>query len=146
MKRKTIIITGLVLFALGIATAGFVYKFIYNKPHPDFEKARPEFIISATDLFDKYTGSRSVAESKYNGTMILLTGKLDKIEHTDDMTTAIFVFEQGMFGDEGIRCVMLPHHAQSLKTYQEGSEIQLKGYLTGYNGTDVIMEKCSVVR
>jgi hypothetical protein len=49
-----------------------------------------------------------------------------------------------MFGDEGIRCAMLPNHAQNIASFI-GSDVRLKGYCTGFNETDVIMEKCSIV-
>ena len=146
MKKKNIIIVIAVIFAIGIISAGSVYKFVINKPHQDYEKAKPAYIISAADLFDSYRSDRNLAEKKYNGQVVLLNGIINKVEISDSMVTGVFVFEQGMFGDEGIRCLMLPQHEARLKSYAVGSEIQLKGYLTGYNDTDIILEQCSVIR
>jgi hypothetical protein len=146
MKKRTIITAILVLFILGLVTAGLVFKFVINKPHKDYEKAKPAFIISAADLYDSFQANRAEAEKKFNGQVVLLSGKLDKIETSEDIVTGVFVFNQGMFGDEGIRCTMLPAHAATLKAIPEGSEVQIKGYLTGYNDTDVILEMCSIIR
>ena len=146
MKRKNIYKAGIVFFAIGLISAGLVYQFVINKPHRDFEKAKPAYIVSAADLFDSFRSDRDNAEKKYNGQVVLLNGKLSKIENADALVTGVFVFDQGMFGDEGIRCTMLPQHSSSLKSVPEGSEIQLKGFLTGYNDTDVILEQCSVIR
>lgn len=146
MKRKNILIAAIALITIGIVSAGLIYQFVINKPHRDMEKAKPAYIISATELFDSFRSERANAEKKYNGQVVLLSGKLDKIETSDDLVTGVFVFEQGMFGDEGIRCTMLPNHSSNLKSIPEGSEVQLKGFLTGYNETDVILEQCTVIR
>jgi hypothetical protein len=145
MKRKNIFKAAIVLALVGVISAGLVYKFVINKPHMNMEKAKPAYIISAADLFNNFRTGQEEAELKYNGKVVLLSGKLDKIEVTDNQVTGVFVFNQGMFGDEGVRCSMLPNHASGLKSIPEGSEIQLKGYLTGYNETDVILEQCSVI-
>jgi hypothetical protein len=146
MKRKKILKALVLFFAVGIISAALVYRFVINKPHTDYEKAKPAYIVSASDLFQNFRVSREEAEKKYNGQVVMLTGKIDKIEEADNKVTGVFVFEQGMFGDEGIRCTMLPGYSSSLKSIPEGTDIKLKGYLTGYNETDVILEQCSVIR
>lgn len=146
MKKRNIIITLIALFVTGAVSAGLVYKFVINKPHTDFAKARPAYIVSASDLFNSFRSEREAAEQKYNGQVVLLNGKLDKIERSEGIVTGVFVFDQGMFGDEGVRCTMLPDHASSIENLPEGSDVQLKGFLTGYNDTDVILEQCSVIR
>jgi len=146
MKRKTIIRIFAGLFLIGIVSAGLVYKFVINKPHQDYEKARPAYILSAADLFDSFRSDRKLAEDKYNGQVVLVIGKLDKIENDGSLVTGVFVFNQGMFGDEGIRCAMLPDYSDRVANLDKGSEVRLKGYLTGYNETDVILENCSVIQ
>ena len=146
MKRKTLYKAAIALVLTGIISAGLVYQFVINKPHRNFEKAQPAYIVSAADLFDSFRSGREEAEKKFNGQVVLLNGKLNKIETTDDRVTGVFVFDQGMFGDEGIRCTMLPDHSSDLKAIPEGSEVKLKGFLTGYNETDVILEQCCVIR
>ena len=146
MKTKRIIFTLVALSIVGVVSAGLVYQFVINKPHVNFEKAKPAYIISADDLYNSFKSDRQEAEKKYNGQVVMLTGKLDKIEVADNMATGVFVFEQGMFGDEGIRCSMLLDQVALLKSTPEGSQVRLKGFLTGYNETDVILEQCSIVR
>ena len=146
MKRKNILKGTLILAVIGLISAGLVYQFVINKPHRDFEKAKPAFIVSADDLFDSFRSDRTEAEAKYNGQVVLLSGKITKIETSDALVTGVFVFDQGMFGDEGVRCCMLPDHAANLKATPEGSDVQLKEFLTGYNDTDVVMEQCSLIR
>ena len=146
MKTKIIIKSALVLAVVGIISAGLVYKFVINKPHQDVSKARPAHMISAAELFNSFRSDRQVAETKFNGQVVLLNGKLDKLEEAEGMVTGVFVFDQGMFGDEGVRCTMLPGQSENIKNIPQETEIHIKGYLTGYNDTDVILEQCSVIR
>ncbi len=134
----------LVMFVVGIVGAGFGYKFVYNKPHRDYEKAKSDFSISGRELFLQFRNSTPQAGEKYTGKVLEITGQLSSVETPDSLTIAVFKLDEGMFGDEGIRCAMLPNHSQNISQFI-GSEIKLKGYCTGYNETDVIMEKCSIV-
>lgn len=145
MKRKKIIIILASMAIFGVLSAALIFRFVINKPHVNYEKARPAYIITAQELFDSFRNDRQVAEQKYNGTVVLLNGVIDKVEVANDQVTGVFIFDQGMFGDEGIRCTMLPAHSSTLKSISEGTEVRLKGFLAGYNETDVILEQCSVI-
>ncbi len=142
MKNWMKIILG--LFILGIMGAGLGYKFVYNKPHRDFEKATPDFYTNSHEFYFDYKDNKEEAQHKYNGKVVEIKGVLSKVETADSLTIAVFALEEGLFGDEGIRCTMLPDHALAVKSYA-GKEITLKGFCAGYNDTDVILEKCSIV-
>jgi hypothetical protein len=135
----------LVLLAIGFFGAGLVYKFIINKPHPDYEKANAEFSLSGEELFTQFKTSTHEASERYTGKVLEISGRLNSVETPDSLTIAVFVLDEGIFGSEGIRFSMLPIHAKNISQFIE-SDIKLKGYCTGYNETDVIMEKCSIVR
>lgn len=136
---------GTVLFIVGIIAAVLGYKFIYNKPHPDFENMEPAFVLNAQDFFSEFIDSRSESEQKYNGTVVQLEGVIDGIEETDSLEIVVFAFQEGMFGDEGVRCTMLPNY-NNHESLQPGTFVQIKGFVAGYNETDVILEKCSVIK
>lgn len=142
MNKWLKIFIGLIL--IGIIAGGLGYKFIYNKPHKNYEKATPDYGLTTFELFTEYRNDRQVSEQKYNGKVIVIAGIVDKVEMAGDMTIAVFVLEEGMFGDEGIRCTMLPNYAEDIKSFI-GKNIKLKGYCTGYNDTDVILEKSSII-
>jgi hypothetical protein len=67
------------------------------------------------------------------------------VETPDSLTIVVFALGEGMFGDEGIRLTMLDNHSQAAIALLKDASATLKGYCTGYNGTDVILEKCSIV-
>ncbi len=133
------------LFIAGSIAAVLGYKFIYNKPHRNFEKATPDYVMLAEDLFNAYRSDKHAAEMKYNGKVLEITGTVNKVETSDTLTIAVFVMDEGMFGDEGIRCTMLHKYAGPARD-KKGSQATIKGFLSGYNDTDVIMEKCSVIQ
>jgi hypothetical protein len=135
----------LVLALTGFIAAVLVSYFLYNKRHPDFEKMKADYTLAAADLYKVFTIDKTGAGTKYNGKVITVTGNLTKVEKADTLTTCVFVFDQGMFGDEGLRCTMLTKYREPAGKLQPGSEIKIKGYCTGYNDSDVILEKCSII-
>jgi hypothetical protein len=143
MKKWTWIVAGLLGAAL-LATA-LVYQLVYNRQHPDYEQMDPAFILSAGELFQAYADDKVSASRRFDGKVIAIDGKLSKIEDADSMVTAVFVFRQGDFGDEGVRCTMLQKFNNDAARLQPDGEVKIKGYCTGYNDTDVILEKCSIV-
>ncbi len=134
----------LILVALGIFGAGLGYKFVYNKPHTNYEKATADFSLAGSELFSQFKGSTQQASERYTGKVLEISGKLNSVETPDSLTIAVFTLDEGMFGDEGIRCAMLPKHAENISQFI-GTDVKLKGYCSGYNETDVIMEKCSII-
>ncbi|MDO9511319.1 MAG: hypothetical protein Q7J34_06150 [Bacteroidales bacterium] len=136
----------LIIAGLGIAAGIMGYIFVYNKSHPDFENLSSDYALKASELFTEFKVDAIKAQAKYNGKMVQINGQLMNKELNDTMAIAVFVFEQGMFGDEGIRCTMLPTAVDNLKVTESGAEVVIKGYLTGYNEVDIIMEKCSMLK
>ncbi|MGC8864894.1 MAG: OB-fold protein [Bacteroidales bacterium] len=139
---KIILILGIV----GLVAAFLVYKFVYNKPHTDYAKAKPEVVEEASVCFDEFVNNRTEAEQKYNGKVVQLTGPFTRWEQNDSLLVLVFVFNQGDFGDEGIRCTLLPGIDTASLNVKPGMQLTVKGLLTGYNETDVILENCSIVK
>jgi hypothetical protein len=144
MNRWAKIISALLI--LGILGGVFGYFFVYNKPHTDYEKADAEFRFTSEQLFSQYLSDRATAELQYNGKVIEVTGRVTSVENPDSLTVVVFALSQGMFGDEGLRCTMLGNHRKKANTLRKDSLVTIKGYVTGYNDTDVILEKCSIMQ
>lgn len=133
------------LFLIGVVTAVLVYVFVYNKPHPDYENLKADHTLTAQDLYRKFSTNPGEANTLYLGKMIEISGQLTRIETTDSLVTAVFVFEEGDFGDMGLRCTMLQKYNEEAKKLKPDGNVRIKGYCTGYNeGSDVIMEQCSM--
>lgn len=131
---------------LAIIIAGLLtYKYVYNKPHTDYLHAVPVYTLNAGTVYRSFQTNTKPATRIFVGKMIGLTGPVSKVEKADTLVTIVFVFNQGMFGDEGIRCSMLPASRKQALGLNPGSVIAIKGYCSGYNETDVIFEHCSIV-
>jgi hypothetical protein len=143
MKKKWMTVIGIIA-GVGLIGALIVYFFVFNKPHTDYSKATPDFDLKAAALFEEFRTNPESSGTKYNGKVLSITGELNAVEQTDSLTVAVFGFEEGMFGSEGIRCTMIPEHSGEVVKVAPGTTITLKGYCTGYNDTDVIIEHCSL--
>ncbi|MEA5109997.1 hypothetical protein SDC9_24940 [bioreactor metagenome] len=144
MKRKLFIAAG-ALALVGLIAGILVYFFVYNKPHKDYLKAEPEFTVEALALFEEFRADQAAASAMYNGKVIAVTGALTSVEQNDSFTVAVFEIDEGMFGSEGIRFTMLPESKDKIISQAPGTTLTIKGFCTGYNETDVILEHCSLV-
>lgn len=143
MKKILVILAVLILVA---GAAGFiVYKYVYNKPHTNYIEAKTEVKIEAKRLWVDFSMNKDIADPKYTGKVIEITGGIMNVEVVDNMTIVIFAYKRGDFGDEGIRVTMLPEFAQAAKGINPFKQVTIKALCTGYNGTDVIMEKGSII-
>ncbi len=68
-----------------------------------------------------------------------------ELERNDSLMTLVFVYDEGMFGSEGVRVTFLPKYNQELSILEMNTELSLKAYCTGYNDTDVVLEKASLI-
>ena len=142
MKNKFVKI-GLVVVIVGLIGAFAVYHFVYNKPHKDYAKAEAAYSLKAETLFNEFVNETQKANDTYTGAVVQISGSPDKIENTDSTLVLVFAFADGMFGDEGIRCHMLPEY-QNPEDLNLSGDVSIKGFCVGYNDTDVIMEHCSM--
>ena len=136
MKKKWFKIL-LVMAGLGIVAAVLVLVFIYNKPHPNYEKEVPEYFLSAQELFNAYRDNKDDAQAKFNGTMVAVEGELTTVDLAGENLIAYFVLDKGIMGNEGIRITMLPEQENRLKGIELSSSVTIKGFVTGYDDTDV---------
>ena len=127
---------------LGIIAAFFVLRYI-NKPQTDIEKATPAFSLTIDDLWKH---KDDLTKMKYLD-VLEITGKLSKVEDRDTVVNAIFIMGADPdFGDQTIRCVMLPKYKDATLLLKTGETVKVKGRCDGYNGTDINLIKCSLVK
>jgi uncharacterized membrane protein len=126
-----------------VAAGVYIYIFVYNKPHEDYEKASPDFELTAEELYQAFITDRSEAESLYNGKVLQIAGVVGDVERIDDMVIVIFAFSEGFFGLEGVRCTMLENHHEKALSLQPGDNVIIKGFCAGFSDSDVILEHCS---
>ncbi|HQO49222.1 MAG TPA: hypothetical protein PK939_02255 [Bacteroidales bacterium] len=124
----------------------FVYVFVINKSHPDYAAARADYALNAGEIFEAYRSDKAAASSLYDGKIVELTGQLTAIESADNEAYLCFVLDEGLFGPEGVRLHLLKSENNKVSTLQQGEWVRIKGYVTGYNETDVLLEHGSLVQ
>ncbi len=139
--KKVIKITG-VLFFVAVLAAAYVWFFVYNKPHRNFEKAKPEIVESARQSYQNLKANPRAAEA---GKVIEIYGIPTGVEHSDSLVVVVFAFQKGIFGNEGVRCTILPDYRKEALKLSTRDTVYIKGFCSGYNGTDVILEDCSII-
>lgn len=143
--KKRLWAVALALAVIGIIAAVLVYIFVYNKPQPDFAKKEADYSVEARSLFEEFRNNPQQAAARYNGKVLAVKGSLSSVEVSDSLTIAVFAIEEGMFGDEGIRFTFIPGKAAGIASVPPNTEVTIKGYCTGFNDTDVILEHCTLV-
>lgn len=133
-----------ILAVVGVIGASYVWFFVYNKPHRNYEKANADYELAASDCYQHFVKNSDEA-SDYTGKVLQVYGKPSNIENNDSLVVVTFVFNKGMFGDEGIRCTMLPKYNEKALALSLSEGVNIKGFCSGYNETDVILEHCSFV-
>jgi tRNA_anti-like len=139
---KVISFAGIVCIGILI----YVWFFVYNKPHKDIEKATPEYVITALSCYNHYANEKNSESLNYTGKVLQISGMPTSIEKADSSIIVVFAFNSGIFGDEGIRCTMLPSYNNMLNNLSLTENITIKGFCSGYNETDVILEQCSIIK
>lgn len=142
--KKLVKVIG-VLAVLGVLALGYIWFFVYNKPHRDFEKAKADYSLSADECYQHFAAG-SDGDNGYTGKVLEISGSPSLVESNDSMVVLAFVFSEGMFGDEGIRCTMLPTYSDQTLALSMDKNVTVKGFCAGYNGTDVVLEQCSIVK
>ena len=110
---------------IGLLGLAYVWFFIYNKPHVDYEKAKPEYVLDAEDCYRHFV-TGGTQELSYTGKILELSGNPTNIEDKDSLVVLVFVFDQGMFGDEGIRCTMLPKYNEQALPLKLDKTVRVK--------------------
>ena len=143
MKLWIKIILGLAV--IGIIAAAVVCNYI-NKEHPDYASSEPELFIKPKRLYTDYTKNLEMANEKYTGKIIQLEGNISKVELADSLVILTYVYQEGDFGDEGIRVTLLQEFNKEAIHLSPFKSLKVKGLCTGYNDTDVIFEKGSIIK
>ena len=134
-----------VLLVAGLLGGSYVWFFVYNKPHRNIETASPDYILTAESLYAHYSNNSTQEGKNLVGTVLQISGMPTSVETVDSLHIVVFAYTEGVFGDEGIRCTLLHSQHQYLKSIVPGRPVTLKGLCSGYNGTDVILEQCSII-
>lgn len=151
-KKKQRIILFLLLLVGGAGGGLYVYK-EYNRTNTDIADTKADYTIGAMDLIREYKASDSLADKKYLGKIIEVSGNVKKIEKDDAGYFTI------VFGDTttlaSVRCSIDTVHQQDAAQLATGSSAIVRGACTGFKknellgedlGSDVELNRCAIIK
>ena len=134
------------LFLIIAIAVGFYYYLSLKNEHPDYKTLKPDYVVEASVLYDQFKNESEKSIYRYGGKVLQITGEITSIEKIDSLTIAVYVFNEGDFGNEGIRCTFLSAEGDAIEDIVDIQGTSIKGFCSGFNDTDVILEKCSLIK
>lgn len=133
---KKIILLGLLIAVLCGGTFGY---YLYNKPHDDMSSKKPDFELSAAELFADYEGDENAANTKYLDKVVQVSGIVQDVKTNDEGITSVTI-ESGdlMFG---VICQLDQFSEHERTTFEIGEQVVFKGLCTG-KLMDVVLVRC----
>jgi tRNA_anti-like len=138
-KKKIIWLTILLAVAIG-AWYGFRE---YNRSNPDLSKVKADIRIRATDIIKEYEQNDSIADKKYLGKVVEVTGNVKKVEKDEGGYFTVVLGNAASLSS--VRCAIDTTRQQDAASLTIGSSAIVRGNCTGFNkdemglGSDVIL-------
>ena len=138
MKTYVKVALFLVIFAALAAILAALY--FYNLRSTDMAKARPDFIISASDLQKAFQDDETKASLTYINKVIEVTGKISSVKPADNGVLSI-----SLATDSDLSSVICTFPAiKDPSVFRTGSEITLRGECSGFL-MDVLLNNCALI-
>lgn len=121
----------------------------YNRTNKDFLDVKADVKISAADLIHEYETNDSIANGKYLGKIVEVTGNMKKIDKDDSGNYTLVLGDTSSLSS--VRCSMDTTHQKDAADLIISSSITLRGSCTGFNkdelglGSDVILNRCVLI-
>ncbi len=131
----------LVVVAIVIAAA-FAY-FEYNREPADLTSLKAQVTVSAIELVNEYETNEEVANARYLGKTVDVTGIIAEINNQKD--TLVNVMLGDAAGLHKISCLLSSTHAATIQSFEINDSITLRGICTGYL-MDVELNRCVIIK
>jgi phospholipid N-methyltransferase len=138
-RKNTIIIVVLIMTA---AAAGYGYK-EYNRKPADVAGITPAAKLSADEMVNQYDSDEAKANKLYLGKTIQVTGVITQIINQQDTLANVMVGDTSSM--HKVSCLLEPAYISTIKQYNAGQQITIKGVCTGYL-MDVELNRCVIVK
>ncbi len=149
MKKRTLRI-GLAVVLLGLLIGSIIVIYMFNKPHLDVASLKPEFNLSAAQLYNEFKTNESSANKKYlgeaNGKIIQVSGIVSEIIKGDKGGLTLSVNDKSMT-DGAISCSIDSTNVEKASKFKVGDKVVLKGQCTGFIEltSEVDLNKCIII-
>lgn len=137
------------IFLVALAAYFYVSSEISRKS-PSMAVSQEDFKVEASNLLSEFEANSSLANQKYLGKIILLSGNLKSIEKSDKGFYTLVLGDSSSMSS--VRCSMDNSTQIDSNKLSVGSKIQLRGECTGFNpddlglGADVVLNRSVIIK
>ena len=118
---------------------------MFNKKRPDYGSMKADHVVTVEKLFRDYKNDQLYSNKYYAGKIVQVSGVMTSFEDMDSVCVAVFALEEGMFGDEGVRCSIKSDHFIKARKLKKGQQVKIQGLCSGFNDPDVLLEECAII-
>lgn len=112
-----------------IVLLGVICICIFFKPEKNILKLKPDYKLTAIELFNEYSINEEAANTKFLGKIIQVRGTIREISAEDSIYTTIILETEDIFF--GVNCVLNDRYTSKQKEILIGSEATIKGECSG---------------
>lgn len=134
---------GFVVLLLAVAAASWYIYAEYNRKPSDLSSLKPQAKVNDSVLITLYMSNEQIANQKYLGKPIDVTGTVLEIINLNDTVANIMLGK----ADElhKVSCLMDAKHVNDVKDYIPGNKITIRGICTGFL-IDVELNRCVIIK
>ena len=125
-----------------IVLLGMICIYIFFKPEKNLLKLKPDYTLTAIELFNEYSTNEEAANTKFLGKIIQVNGTIREINTEDSIYTIVILETEDVFS--GVNCVLSDRYASKRKDISTGSEATIKGECSGML-IDVVLNNCVLI-
>ncbi len=122
----------------------YVYR-EYNRKEPGTLSLKPDFTLSAIELFNAFSQNEKEANLRYLDKVIEVNGSLKQWDVSEEGALTIVLGVSDKMSS--VRCNMDSTQVAGMVKIPEGTSVMVKGICTGYTadeliGSDVFLKRC----
>jgi hypothetical protein len=132
----------IVIIGAVLGIAGAVYMF--NKPHLNIEKTRPEFSMTADGFRQEFRENEMAANAKFLGKVVEISGHVESISYSQDGSISYALIDPFEGVTATFNAEYARKYADKIGQLKEGDEIVFKGRCDGML-TDIRISDCVII-
>ena len=125
-----------------IILLGLISIYMILKPEKNLLNTKPDYNLTAIELFNEYSTNEETANTKFLGKVIMVSGTIREINLEDSIYTTIILETNDMFF--GVNCILNNKHMPIQKEIIMGSKAIIKGECSGLL-IDVVLNNCVLI-
>ena len=136
MRKKLFLLVGIMII---VACIYLIYQ--YNRKPADIKNEEAVLQITAKDLIAAFDNDEVIANEKYTGKVITVSGTVAQVQtETADQITVFLASNDPL---SSVTCSFYKDEVTQVKDLQPGQKVSIKGVCTG-KLMDVVLNKCSL--